>query len=197
MQTVLFSVTFFQEVHFHGRFRDGIIAGKASAGRSAGTESGERTQSKDTETDSGGCDSGKSITSDNADDLGTVGDVFMRSIQSGKVSWSVPGNRGAFFSPRRTHLLTTAPKGAAVVLPSADVRSPRGMRLLREPMDNATLPWEALSLSTQLAAALQGSIRQLPAQTCHRQLCPQLWVSPPRCPFSFSEKETKTRTKGR
>lgn len=43
----------------------------------------------------------------------------MRSIQSGKVSWGVPGNRDAFLSPRRArraHLLTTAPKGSAVVL---------------------------------------------------------------------------------
>ena len=49
------------------------------------------------------------------------------------------GKLGApFFSPVRAHLLTTAPNGAAVVLPAATVRSPRGMRLLRQPMDNAT-----------------------------------------------------------
>ena len=67
----------------------------------------------------------------------------MRSIQSGKVSWSVPGNRGAFLSPRRAHLLTTAPiGGSGGTCRWQAVRSTRWMRLLREPMDNATLPWE-------------------------------------------------------
>ena len=115
----------------------------------------------------------------------------MRSIQSGKVSWGVPGNRGAFLSPRRAHLLTTAPKGAAVVLPSAAVRSTRWTRLLREPMDNVTLPWESLSLSTQLAAALQGSIRQLPAQTCHRQLCRSYGYRRRDAHFLFHKKKQK------
>ena len=37
-----------------------------------------------------------------------------------------------------------------MVFPLEIVRSPRGMRLLRQPMDNATLEAKVLSLSTQL-----------------------------------------------
>ena len=37
-----------------------------------------------------------------------------------------------------------------MVFPAEIVRSPRGMRLLRQPMDNATLETKVLSLSTQL-----------------------------------------------
>ena len=43
------------------------------------------------------------------------------------------------FSPRRAHLLTTAPKGQRWYA-CGIVRSPRGMRLLREPPDNAATP---------------------------------------------------------
>ena len=50
-------------------------------------------------------------------------------------SRSVPVRRGApLFFPRRAHLLTTRKR--AVVLPSAVVRSPRGMRPLRGPAGN-------------------------------------------------------------
>ena len=116
----------------------------------------------------------------------------MRSIQSGKVSWGVPGNRGAFLSPRRAHLLPTAPiGGSGGTCRWQAVRSTRWMRLLREPMDNATLPWEALSLSTQLAAALQGSIRQPPAQTYHRQLCRSYGYRCRDAHFLFHKKKQK------
>ena len=40
--------------------------------------------------------------------------------------------------------------GGEVVFPLEIVRSPRGLRLLRQPMDNATLEAKVLSLSTQL-----------------------------------------------
>ena len=40
--------------------------------------------------------------------------------------------------------------GGEVVFPVEIVRSPRGLRLLRQPMDNATLEAKVLSLSTQL-----------------------------------------------
>ena len=50
-------------------------------------------------------------------------------------SRSVPVRRGApLFPARRAHLLTTRKR--AVVLPSAVVRSPRGMRPLRGPAGN-------------------------------------------------------------
>lgn len=60
----------------------------------------------------------------------------MRSIQSSKVSWSVPDNRGASLFSRKgalTHHLRSKRWYACGI-----VRSPRGMRLLRKPMDNAT-----------------------------------------------------------
>ena len=60
----------------------------------------------------------------------------MRGIQS---------NTMIFYALRATGALLFFPKGAlthhpevAVVFPTEIVRSPRGMRLLREPMDNAT-----------------------------------------------------------
>ena len=40
--------------------------------------------------------------------------------------------------------------GGAVVFPLEIVRSPRGLWLLRQPMDNATLETKVLSLSTQV-----------------------------------------------
>ena len=56
-----------------------------------------------------------------------------------KTAGRSPGNRrpSSFFS--RKGALTHHPEGA-VVLPAATVRSARGMRLLREPPDNATTP---------------------------------------------------------
>ena len=44
--------------------------------------------------------------------------------------------------------------GGEVVFPLEIVRSPRGLRLLRQPMDNATLEAKVLSLSTQLVCGM-------------------------------------------
>ena len=51
-------------------------------------------------------------------------------------------------SPHKGRLPLRGPQ--AVVFPLEIVRSPRGLRLLRQPMDNATLEAKVLSLSTQL-----------------------------------------------
>ena len=50
------------------------------------------------------------------------------------------GKPGAPFLFSRKGALTHHPEGAEV-LPAATVRSTRWMRLLRQPMDNATLLW--------------------------------------------------------
>mgnify|MGYP003294221671 CR=1 FL=1 len=67
------------------------------------------------------------------------------------------GKRVTREASRATGTFLFFPKGAlthhpggAVVFPLETVRSPRGMRLLRQPMDNATLEAKVLSLSTQL-----------------------------------------------
>ena len=63
-----------------------------------------------TAADPGGGDFGESITSYNTDDIGTVGGIFVRGIQSNTMILCAPGNRGASLLSRRAHLLTT-PKG--------------------------------------------------------------------------------------
>ena len=59
------------------REREKIITGKASIGGSRGQRSCQGTQGSDTAADSGGSDFGESITANNADDIGTVGGIFV------------------------------------------------------------------------------------------------------------------------
>lgn len=100
--------------------------------------------------------------------------------------------------------LTHHPEGA-VVLPTATVRSARQMRLLREPYGQCHITAVVLSLSTQSAILpyLQNvglghfdpdHLRQLPAKICHRQFYRSYGYRLPQYPFSFCEKETKTKS---
>ena len=78
-------------------------------------------------------------------------------------SRSVPVRRGApLFQARRAHLLTTRKR--AVVLPSAVVRSPRGIALSAESARRC--------LPTSTAQQVKSLPRHhlLPAKTCHWQL---------------------------
>jgi hypothetical protein len=99
---------------------------------------------------------------------------------------SVPGNWGASPSPfsRRAHLLPTRKR--AVVWPVAIVRSPRGMRLLREPPGNAA---SGHRLCQRQGASLLESPRRWPAKTCPRQLCRRDGRHPRPC--SLLEKRTR------
>jgi len=119
--------------------------------------------------------------------------------------------RGAWETERP---VSSVPKGAlthhpegAVVLPAATVRSARRMRLLREPYAQCHSSADLLSLATQSAICFALS---------SKHLFP-FWKQLANCPhkpatgsfvcgydpnlklgsFSFCEKETKTRTKGR
>ena len=89
------------------RNRKTVIAGKAPLGGSAGQRSGKGTQDPDTAANPGRCDFGESITADNPNDIGTVGGIFMGSIQSSTMILCALGNRSASFLSRRAHLLTT------------------------------------------------------------------------------------------
>ena len=120
--------------------------------------------------------------------------------------------RGAFGQPSvpfllsRRGALTHHPEGA-VVLPAATVRSARRMRLLRKPYGQCHSSAGLLSLSTQTAICFASSSKLLfpfwkqPA-ACLRKSATGSFVAVMgiallRHPFSFCEKETKSRrTKG-
>ncbi len=102
--------------------------------------------------------------------------------------------------------LTHHPEGA-VVFPAETVRSPRGMRLLRKPMDNATAlgrcchrPRSYRKHNRRCDCVLgykqYPNLRQLPAKICHRQLYRRygrLYAAH----FLFAKKKQKPRAKGR
>lgn len=129
----------------------------------------------------------------------------MRSIQSSKVSWSVPDNRGASLFSRKgalTHHLRSKRWYACGI-----VRSPRGMRLLRKPMDNATTlgrcchrPRSYRKHNRRCDCVLgykqYPNLRQLPAKTCHRQLY-RRYGRLHAAHFLFAKKKQKSRAKGR
>ena len=109
-----------------------------------------------------------------------------------------------FFS--RKGALTHHPEGA-VVLPAATVRSARRMRLLREPYVQCHITSVLLPLATQSAICFASSSKLLfpfwkqPAACPHKAatgsfICGYGYRLP-QYPFSFCEKETKTRAKGR
>lgn len=96
---------------------------------------------------------------------------------------------------------------AAVVLPAATVRSARRMRLLREPYVQCHITSVLLPLATQSAICFASSSKLLfpfwkqPAACPHKAatgsfICGYGYRLP-QYPFSFCEKETKTRAKGR
>ena len=102
--------------------------------------------------------------------------------------------------------LTHHPEGA-VVLPAATVRSARRMRLLREPYVQCHITSVLLPLATQSAICFASSSKLLfpfwkqPAACPHKAatgsfICGYGYRLP-QYPFSFCEKETKTRAKGR
>lgn len=129
----------------------------------------------------------------------------MRSIQSSKVSWSVPDNRGASLFSRKgalTHHLRSKRWYACGI-----VRSPRGMRLLRKPMDNATTlgrcchrPRSYRKHNRRCDCVLgykqYPNLRQLPAKTCHRQFY-RRYGRLHAAHFLFAKKKQKSRAKGR
>ena len=102
-----FSILIFRR-YSHDRYRKAAVTGKAPFGGSTGSKPVEGTQGPDTAADSGRCDIGESITASNPNDIGTVGGIFMGSIQSSTMILCALGNRSASFLSRRAHLLTTS-----------------------------------------------------------------------------------------
>ena len=105
-----------------------------------------------------------------------------------------PGNRGpsSFFS-RRAHLLTTCKTGGGMPAASCALRG--GLRLLRQPPDNATAPAGGAAVIVcaigQIPSLQPTLFLQPPAQTCHRQLCRRDGRA--SCPsiFSFAKEKQK------
>ena len=178
MQTALF--LFQNKEIYYGRYGKGIIAGEAPLGGSAGQRSGEGTQDPDTAADPGGCDFGESITADNPNDIGTVGGIFMGSIQSSTMILCALGNRSASFLSRRAHLLTTPVGRWYFRWKPCALRG--GCGFCGSLMDNATslrscchCPRSWCAVNAHRIPSLQPTVfHQLPAQTCHWQLCLRL-----------------------
>ena len=132
----------------------------------------------------------------------------MRGIQSNTMIFDALRATGAllFFPKGPKGALTHHPEGA-VVFPAETVRSPRGMRLLRKPMDNATAlgrcchrPRSYRKHNRRCDCVLgykqYPNLRQLPAKICHRQLYRRygrLYAAH----FLFAKKKQKPRAKGR
>ena len=101
-----FSILIFRRYDYD-RYRKTVTTSKTPLGGSSSQRSGEGTQDPDTATHPGGGDFGESITADDPNDIGTIGGIFMGSIQSSTMILCALGNRGASFLSRRAHLLTT------------------------------------------------------------------------------------------
>ena len=71
------------------------------------------------------------------------------------------------------------------------VRSPRGMRLLREPMDNAALLRKCRHCPRRRSRFPLETTAALPAKTCHRQLCRRDGRRTCTVHFLFCERETE------
>ena len=116
------------------------VAGAAPIGGSAGAGSCQGAQSQNAQTHSGGCNSGKGAAG-SADDgavcAGGLSDAEAAAARLNSAGRS-PGNWGppSFFS--RKGALTHHPEGAVVLAVGKPCALRGGLRLLRQPPDNAT-----------------------------------------------------------
>lgn len=129
----------------------------------------------------------------------------MRSIQTNSMIFMSDQLSVAFSFSRRAHLLTTSRRLAVVSLPLVGiVRSPRGMRLLREPLDNATLLLNCCHCPRSWCSAPRRDCRtfscsnvcQLPSKNFPRKFFDVTGIAP-ATPIFFLRKRNKKRTKGR
>ena len=168
--------------NFYDRGREETAASTAPIGGSAGQRQSQGAQSQNAKAHSGGCDSGKGAAGGTDDGAACAGGVSF--AEAGKTNlnfrWEVSGKPGAFLSflpkgslfSRRAHLLTTCKTGGGMPAASCALRG--GLRLLRQPPDNATAPASAVVIVCAIGQipSLQPTLfLQPPAQTCHRQLC--------------------------
>lgn len=101
----------------------------------------------------------------------TCGESWQDAIENG---WEVSGKPGAFLFFLPKGALTHHPEGAVVLAVGKPCALREGLRLLRQPPDNATLQ-VLLSSSAQVSVvSVLETACDLPAQTCHRQLCLRL-----------------------
>ena len=160
----------------HDRCREKIDSGAAPFGGSAGTESGQRAQSQNAQTHSGGCNSGKGAAGGADDGAACAGGVSFTEAGKRNLNfrWEVSGKPGAFLFFLPKGALTHHPEGAVVCLRHRALSEgdcgfcgslqtmPQHLRAL-------------LSSSAQVSAvSVLETVCSLPAQTCHRQLCLRL-----------------------
>ena len=165
----------------------------------------KRNEGTDTAADPGGGDTGKSLSAGCQDEPGRTGGLFIWDFTKELMRGAFGNRASRFFCPEgRTY---SPPTKWAVVLPAATVRSARRMRLLREPYVQCHITSVLLPLATQSAICFASSSKLLfpfwkqPAACPHKAatgsfICGYGYRLP-QYPFSFCEKETKTRAKGR
>ena len=186
--------------------RKKTVAGKAPHGGSPSAGSGQGTQGPDTAADPGRCDFGKG-------DARGAGDGVVRprklslaeAVTILFLRWRASGKPGAFlFCTRRAHLLTT-PKGqwylplASRALSEGDCASCGSRRTMPQSGWFCCHRPRSYRKYTRFCVCEQGySLYPCLAPTACENLPPaalsQIWVSLlRRHPFSFCEKETKTK----
>lgn len=196
----------FWQKGFYDRKRKEIVTGKAPIGGSRGQKPCQGTQGTDTAADTGRRYFGESISAVSANDFRAIGEFFMRGFGIDTMKFGRSGQPGCFsFFPKGalTHHLQSrrwypSRWSGSCALPEASTgRFSREGRQCRRPSFCRHYLCSRRICCPQ-GLMLSASIRQL---CCQPAACgnlppaalPQLWVSLRRHPFSFSQKETKTK----
>ena len=176
----------------YNRRRKEALAGPAPAGGGSGPKPGQGAKGKDTQTDSGRCNSGEGAAGNTEHGANGIGGILITKNTAEHLNCAkVSGKLEAFFFSRRAHLLTTL---RAVVFPAETVRSARRMRLLREPMDNAT----ALRDCCHCPRRMQPFPAWKQLQSCLRKpatgsFAAEMDSAPALSIFSFAKEKQKNR----
>lgn len=191
---------------FYDRKRKETVTGKAPIGGSPSQRSCQRTQGTDTAADTRGCYFGESISAVSTNDFGTTGGFFMRDFGIDTMKFGRSGQPGRFsFSTRGRTYSPPAIGGRWYPSRWSESCAFRGGcgsfgRLWTMPhfcaiavIVHAVGALFATEIAALFRAAMYANCLRKPATGSFSQRC----VSLRRHPFSFCEKETKTRTKER
>lgn len=178
------------------RERKEAVAGEAPFGGSRGPKPGKGAQGADTAADSGGGDFGESHAGGYVYSSGCAGGLSVRQDKSKLTERGRSGQPGRppFLCSRRAHLLTTRKRAVVCLrhraLCEADAASADASRQCHSSVGAAVIVC-AVGSCFCFGNILPTACKNLPPAAFV-----QLWTASRR-PFSFCEKETKTRTTGR
>ena len=151
----------------HDGYGKEIVAGTAPVRGSAGAGSCQGAQSQNAQTHSGGCNSGKGAAGGADDGAVCVGELSDAEAAAARLNSAgrSPGNWGppSFFS--RKGALTHHPEGAVVLAVGKPCALRGGLRLLRQPPDNATAPASAAVIVCAGRSCFYFGNSLLPART--------------------------------